>query len=194
MSHGPGAHLPGWLARPVAAGGGKARRGCASGCRALHVWRIGGQTALGRKEPQIRHPSSALSAAGNSTDVQWLRECREGGRNVGMGMCWEVAAQSAHELMPRQRRVGSGRDMRRTHAETSPAGHYLSGRNGKKRTYGLPRVVSPDPRSRGEKGFPERHGESPDRFTTWKEAALRPYENRLPRPPISTREGYGEPC
>ena len=35
----------------------------------------------------------------------------------------------------------------------------LGGRSGKKRTYGLTRVVYPDPRSRGEKGVLGRHGE-----------------------------------
>ena len=74
----------------------------------------------------------------------------------------------------------------------------------KKRTYGLTRVVDPDPRSRGERGVLERHGEpcsvdeveeadhgltrvvDPDsrsRGETWRalfgeEADLRPYEGR----------------
>ena len=41
--------------------------------------------------------------------------------------------------------------------------------------------------------------ESPVRRTKWKEADLRPYEGRLPRPPISrgekgVLERHGEPC
>ena len=64
----------------------------------------------------------------------------------------------------------------------------LGGRNGKKRTYGLAKVVYPDPRSRGEKGS-WNDLENPVRWTKRKEVDLRPYEGRFPGFPISKREG-----
>ena len=102
---------------------------------------------------------------------------RSRGEKGGSGTTWRalLGGRSGKKFTQISRREGGSGTTWRA---------LLGGRNGKKRTYGLSRVIYPDPRSQGEKDM-----ESPVRWTKWQEADLRPYEGRLPRPPISRREG-----